>query len=139
MSTSTHTVAILEVDPLTYFDIRERLKRAERLAEYLGEDNRRGQGAERINMHGLAIVVEETAPRRLHQSVEGILQFFKFDHLPEHLKEVSRPFCLLASKMAFSLPQNPELSVALRQLPEAKDAAVRAALFASVPQTAGSS
>lgn len=69
---------------------------------------------------------------------EHILQFFKYDHLPEHLKKVSRPFCELAemiingmpdhpSQPTFgALPRNPERTVALRKLLEAKDAAVRA-------------
>lgn len=60
---------------------------------------------------------------------EPIYQFFAFDHLPDHLKAVSRPFCELADLVLRTLPGNPERSVALRKLLEAKDAAVRAALF----------
>lgn len=60
---------------------------------------------------------------------EPILQFFKYDHLPENLRQVSRPFGVLAVNIAASLPRNPERSVALRKLLEAKDAAVRAALY----------
>lgn len=56
---------------------------------------------------------------------EHIIQFFKFDHLPPHLAEVSRPFCELAHGL-LALPRNPERTVALRKLLEAKDAAVRA-------------
>lgn len=55
-----------------------------------------------------------------------ILQFFTFDHLPEHLQGVSRPFCLLAEEIVQNLPDGPERSVALRKLLESKDAAVRA-------------
>jgi hypothetical protein len=58
---------------------------------------------------------------------DHILQFFAYDHLPEKLREVSRPFGELAAVVA-KLPQNPERTVALRKLLEAKDAAVRAAL-----------
>lgn len=55
-----------------------------------------------------------------------ILKYFKYDHLPLHLSIISKPFCDLAYKMAEDLPYNPETSVALRKLLEAKDAAVRA-------------
>lgn len=57
-----------------------------------------------------------------------ILEFFKFDHLPPHLQEVSAPFAVLAEQVARRAPDNEETTVALRKLLEAKDAAVRAAL-----------
>lgn len=69
---------------------------------------------------------------------EHILQFFRFDHLPPHLQKVSRPFAELANMIVNgepdsdviptfgALPRNPERTVALRKLLEAKDAAVRA-------------
>lgn len=63
---------------------------------------------------------------------EHILQFFAFDHLPEHLKKVSMPFGVLADQIVNTLPRNPERTVALRKLLEAKDAAVRAALAREV-------
>ncbi len=73
---------------------------------------------------------------------EPILQYFAYAHLPAHLQAVSKPFCELAHAMVKGdnvaeagtctfgppLPRNPERSVALRKLLEAKDAAVRAAL-----------
>lgn len=58
---------------------------------------------------------------------EHILQFFSYDHLPKHLAEVSAPFGELAERI-MTLPRNPERTVALRKLLEAKDAAVRALL-----------
>ena len=61
-------------------------------------------------------------------SEEPIAQFFASEHLPPHLQEVSRPFGELA-QMILTLPHNPERTVALRKLLEAKDAAVRARLF----------
>lgn len=61
--------------------------------------------------------------------MEPILQFFEFAHLPEFLQNVSAPFCQLAKDIVGSLPRNPERTVALRKLLEAKDAAVRAKLF----------
>lgn len=70
---------------------------------------------------------------------EPILQFFAFAHLPPHLQAISKPFCDLAhsivkgdesgAALSLALPRNPERTVALRKLLEAKDAAVRALLF----------
>ncbi len=59
---------------------------------------------------------------------EHILQFFAHGHLPPHLAEVSAPFASLAESIVATLPRNPERTVALRKLLEAKDAAVRARL-----------
>lgn len=63
---------------------------------------------------------------------EHIAQFFVYGHLPEPLRDVSRPFAILADHILTSLPRNPERTVALRKLLEAKDAAVRAALAGDV-------
>jgi hypothetical protein len=60
---------------------------------------------------------------------EYLLQFFAWDHLPDALQIISRPFGELAQKIASTLPRNPERTTALRKLLEAKDCAVRAALF----------
>jgi hypothetical protein len=57
---------------------------------------------------------------------EHIMQFFVWSHLPLHLADVSRPFAELAQHLIDTLPRNPERTVALRKLLEAKDAAVRA-------------
>lgn len=57
-----------------------------------------------------------------------ILQFFEWDHLPEPLQGVAQPFRELANQIALELPGGPEVSVSLRKLLEAKDAAVRACL-----------
>ena len=59
---------------------------------------------------------------------EHIMQFFAFAHLPPHLQAVSKPFAELAEKIVTTIPRNPERTVALRKLLEAKDAAVRAKL-----------
>jgi hypothetical protein len=59
---------------------------------------------------------------------EHILQFFAYDHLPPHLRSVSEPFARLAADIVVEIPRNPERTVALRKLLEAKDAAVRARL-----------
>lgn len=57
---------------------------------------------------------------------EFLMQFFKYDHLPAHLQDVSKPFGELAQKIVDTLPANPERTVALRKLLESKDCAVRA-------------
>lgn len=73
---------------------------------------------------------------------EHILQFFAYSHLPANLQLISKPFCELANAIVNGdntlesgtctfggpLPRNPERTVALRKLLEAKDAAVRAYL-----------
>lgn len=64
----------------------------------------------------------------MSQTQDHILQFFAYDHLPERLQAVSRPFGELAHEIVASVPRNPERTVALRKLLEAKDAAVRAVL-----------
>ena len=65
-------------------------------------------------------------------TLEPILQFFKYEHLPPALQAVSKPFCDLATQLVASLPRNPERTVALRKLLESKDSAVRAALYKDV-------
>lgn len=76
------------------------------------------------------------------QPTEHILQFFTYQHLPPHLQSISKAFSQLAHALVEGdngpgsgyvttgepLPRNPERSVALRKLLEAKDAAVRARL-----------
>jgi hypothetical protein len=57
-----------------------------------------------------------------------ILKYFKYEHLPPHLQERSKPFADLANQMAETLPRGPETSAGLRKLLEAKDCFVRAAL-----------
>ncbi len=59
---------------------------------------------------------------------DHILQFFHYAHLPPALQERSQPFCHLARQIISSTPRNPERTVALRKLLEAKDAGVRTAL-----------
>ncbi len=59
---------------------------------------------------------------------EPMLRWFVFDHLPDHLQEVSLSFYQLAHHLVRELPRSPERTVALRKLLESKDAAVRAAL-----------
>ena len=60
---------------------------------------------------------------------DRMLQFFAYSHLPAHLQEISKPFEDLAQHIVDTLPPNPERTVALRKLLEAKDCAVRANLY----------
>lgn len=64
---------------------------------------------------------------------ERMLRWFKYDHLPAHLQDVSKPFGELAEKLVDKLSAGPERTVALRKLLEAKDAAVRAHLEMAQP------
>ena len=64
----------------------------------------------------------------MHPSITSLLKYFAFSHLPLPLQEISRPFGELAQAVAERAPDNPETTVALRKLLEAKDCAVRAAL-----------
>ncbi len=57
---------------------------------------------------------------------DHIVQFFRYSHLPARLAEVSEGFAELALVVLETVPRNPERTVALRKLLEAKDAAVRA-------------
>lgn len=66
-------------------------------------------------------------PKSLNPAVEHVLKHFRYEHLPAHLAIVSKPFAELANQVAHSA-DNPEVTVALRKLLEAKDAAVRAVL-----------
>jgi hypothetical protein len=63
----------------------------------------------------------------MHPSTEAILKYFAYEHLPEKLQKVSRPFCDLARSMAEKF-DGPELTAGLRKLLESKDCMVRAAL-----------
>lgn len=65
--------------------------------------------------------------QKFHPSIESLLGFFKYGHLPEKLQAISQPFCDLAHKTA-NESTGPEVSACLRKLLEAKDCAVRAFL-----------
>jgi len=57
-----------------------------------------------------------------------IIQYFEYDHLPEKLRTVSKPFGDLAKQLDQGLPDSPEKEAGLRKLLEAKDCFVRASL-----------
>ena len=66
-----------------------------------------------------------------HIATDPILQFFKYEHLPTHLQEISQPFAMLAIHLVTKLPRNPERTLSLLKLLEAKDCAVRAFIYVS--------
>jgi ATP-dependent Clp protease ATP-binding subunit ClpA len=70
-----------------------------------------------------------TESRSTLDEEEPLLQFFAYEHLPEHLQEHRKPFGDLARRLVETLPRNPERTMALRKLLEAKDCAERAKLF----------
>ena len=57
-----------------------------------------------------------------------IVKYFDYAHLPEKLKNVSRPFGELALYLDKTISDGAEKSAGLRKLLEAKDCMVRAAL-----------
>lgn len=57
-----------------------------------------------------------------------IMKYFNYEHLPEHLQEISKPIGDLARQMNEALPDGAEKSAGLRKLLEAKDCLVRARL-----------
>jgi hypothetical protein len=59
---------------------------------------------------------------------DRMLKWFSWSHLPEHLQEMSKIFGGIAHLIRGELSPGPERAVALRELLEAKDAAVRAKL-----------
>lgn len=61
--------------------------------------------------------------------MDPMLQFFAYEHLRDDLQKVSKPFYDMAELIVGMLPRNPERTVALRKLLEAKDCAVRAKIY----------
>lgn len=69
-----------------------------------------------------------------HPATEHLLSLFAYEHLPPHLREVSKPCAVLAYDMAGTLgtlEDGPELTTGLRKLLEAKDCFVRQAVIDS--------
>lgn len=76
-------------------------------------------------LEALGIYKDQRDPMA-EQPQDHIMQFFAYGHLPEHLQAVSKVFAEAAESTLAACPRNPERTVALRKLLEAKDAAVRA-------------
>lgn len=77
------------------------------------------------NLH--ALLFAEITPEDI--AAEPMLQLFQWAHLPVALQARSAPFGRLALHIARTTPRNPERTVALRKLREAKDAGVTAFLW----------
>lgn len=77
------------------------------------------------NLH--ALLFGEITPDDI--VAEPMLQLFQWGHLPPALQARSAPFGRLALHIARTTPRNPERTVALRKLREAKDAGVTAFLW----------
>ena len=59
----------------------------------------------------------------MHPAVEYRLRWFAYDHLPERLQKISKPFSELAHKLSEEL-EGIEVTAALDKLWEAKNLAV---------------
>lgn len=64
-----------------------------------------------------------------HPSTVQAVRGLAYDHLPRHLQAISKPFHDLAAEMLRVLPDDPELTAALRKLREAKDCCVLLAVL----------
>lgn len=65
--------------------------------------------------------------QQIHPATQAVLRHFKYDHLPEHLQQVSKPFYDMAHLLANTLT-GPEVTRALGDLFNAKNWAVCARL-----------
>lgn len=63
---------------------------------------------------------------RMNKCEEPLLRFFWLVGLPPHMRPWLRPFSVLATEMCEDIGRNPERTVALRKLMEARDAVGRA-------------
>lgn len=65
----------------------------------------------------------------MHPAIERVLKQFRYEHLPPHLQAVSKPIHDLAHKMVTELDAaDPELTIGLRLLRQAKDCFVEVAV-----------
>jgi hypothetical protein len=64
----------------------------------------------------------------MHPATRAILRWFDPDDLPDDLQWVAAPIQALACRYAHELPQDPEVTVGLRKLLEAREAFLRAAV-----------
>ena len=71
---------------------------------------------------------QSTSKQSTQTMATNVDKYFQFEHLPEHVKEISKPIAELAKLMNESLPDGAEKSAGMRKLLEAKDCFVRARL-----------
>lgn len=84
-----------------------------------------------------ALQAQATAPadkEPLHPAVLGVLRFFDYHHLPVWLQGYSKPFHDLAHNIASEMPADPEVTIGLRKLREAKDVIVGIAALQGSPR-----
>lgn len=69
----------------------------------------------------------------MHPATKDLMRWFDSSHLPagSYAKEVFQECAALAQALAHSMPDDPEKTVGLRKLMEAKDCFVRAAVRAT--------
>lgn len=65
------------------------------------------------------------------EGMNKAVSLFRYEHLPPHLQEVSKPFYDLAVSLVDTLPPSSERTLALRSLWEAKNLAVFAKVEAA--------
>ena len=80
-----------------------------------------------------------SSARYIHaEQAKELITYMSYEHLPEHLQEVSRPFCDLARQLYESATQSGDVSTqtvrALEYLLAAKDCAVRDAVNRKMSQ-----
>ena len=63
-----------------------------------------------------------------------VKSLFRYEHLPPHLQEASKPFHDLAMQLVQTLPPSAELTLAFRSLWESKNLAVYATVEAKEVQ-----
>ena len=65
-----------------------------------------------------------------HPSTQQLVRYFAYAHLADPLRPIAMIYCSAARDLVSSLPDGPELTVALRKLVESKDCAIRAGVDA---------
>ncbi|CBX87959.1 hypothetical protein [Roseovarius Plymouth podovirus 1] len=63
--------------------------------------------------------------------MDKVEKLFRYEHLPDHLQEVSKPFHDMAVDLVENLLPSAEVTLAIRKLWEAKNLAVYAAVEAT--------
>ena len=84
-----------------------------------------------INDWHNVIVMKTNLSSTYGKTLDPIMQYFEYEHLPEHLQPISKEISLVAYYMHDSVPECEERKVGLRKLLEAKDCFVRAAIEGS--------
>lgn len=97
--------------------------------DVLDQLERMHPAAEEIRIKSAALLEDMKKANAQVLMRDRMEQFFAFEHLPPPLQAVSKPFGELAAHIIATVPGNPERTVALRKLLEAKDCAVRALIY----------